>query len=376
MYPKSLLFCIIFSISCSVFSQNKNVLSISPWVDTLDPDNQQLVRIVEDFLQTKDESFTTNSNWLTSDFDRYKFPYADIGKIEYDRNGDKVLSANLMNIVSVDKQEKLVKIGFTKAGKNGTPSEIYIIYNIVAIKSNDTWKLKRAIDYQTKSWQEYQIESLTYLLPPGSILNESEVDKQLKDIEGICQFFELDPIAITYYSCNTPKQVFEVKGFDYHPSMFISETGGLAGYRNIIFSGNHSEYYTHEIMHIYIRNKFVNVPVLLEEGLATLVGGSGVNNYSWHRNKFKSHLVNNKVDLGIYTNAYANEYIDNETPIAYMVGAIICEHVIRLYGKEKLFKTFESKTSMWESLLEVGITKENLNAIIMAELEHQFSFSW
>ncbi len=376
MSMRILLASIAILVSATVFSQAEYSFSVSPWVDTADVQNQRLLSVVDDFLQTKGQSFHSNANWLASDFDRYKFPYADIGRIEYDRNGEKILGANVMNIVSVSEQEKLVKLGFTKSGENGAPAKIYIIYNVIAVKHDEGWKLKRSIDYQTKDWQQFKEKSLTYFLPPGIALNKEEVTRQLKDISGICQFLGMDPLPIAYYSCNTPKQVFEVKGFDYHPSMFVSETGGLAGYRNIIFSGNHSEYYTHEIMHVYINEKFNKVPVLLNEGIATLVGGSGANSYSWHREKLKNYLAANTIDLSAYTNAYANEYIDDETPIAYMVGALICERIIRLYGKEKLLEIFESNTDMWESLSALGITKDNLNQLILKELDREFSFSW
>ena len=220
--------------------------------------------------------------------------------------------------------------------------------------------MKRAIGYQTKEWTQIKKEGITYYLPKRKIPNEIEMKMQIKDIEFICDFFNTNSIDITYYSCDTPKQVFEIKGFDYLPNMYFSETGGMVDYGNIIYSGNNSEYYTHEIVHIYTKKLFPSIQPILNEGIATYIGGSGKNNYDWHREKFKVYLNESEVEIANHLQPYERFYIDNETPIPYMIGALICERTLRKYGKEGLLNLLGSEKELWDNLNDYGLTKENL----------------
>lgn len=133
-----------------------------------------------------------------------------------------------MELVDLDDGHKLVKIGFVGFNPITNESLIKGIYNIIALRNEDKWNLKRVIDYQTKDWITLKEKSITQILPKGKIANKSEILKQSNDIDKLCQYFNCSPIDITYYSCYSPKQGFEVKGFDYFPNMYFSKTEGMA----------------------------------------------------------------------------------------------------------------------------------------------------
>ena len=63
-------------------------------------------------------------------------------------------------------------------------------------------------------------------------------------------------------------------------------------------------------------------------------------------------------DIGKYVEPYEYKYIDNESSVPYMVGALICEIILRKYGKEKLFEIFKSENDLWQNLRSIGIEKE------------------
>ena len=363
---------LLFSfLSCK--TQEKETVSfnlpISPVVDSTHIENQEIISVVKKFLMTKNQSLLENKYWLKSDFEKYIYPYADIYRLEYGKDNDYVYKPILMELVSIDDEQKLLKIGFVRYNLETNESLIRAIYNIIAIKGkDDSWRLKRAIDYQTHDWSKQKENSLMYILPKWKSVNENEVRRQAQDIENICGFFNCQPIEITYYSCDNPKQLFEVKGFDYLPNMYFSKTGGMADYGNIIYSGNNSEYYTHEIVHIYLKKMFPNISKILDEGVATYIGGSGTYDYEWHRKKMTEHLSTATINLSEHFNPYERLYIDNETPIPYMIGALICERTNRMYGKEKLFELLNSEKEIWDALSEVGLTKENLTTELKEEL--------
>lgn len=345
-------------------------ISISPSVDKMDSENQKVISILRGFLNTKNNSLSENTYWLRTDFDRYVYPYADIYKIESSRRGANYFKPSLMELVPISDDEKLLKVAFIGIDPNTSETAIRCIYNIVAVKSNGDWMLKRATDHYTREWHTKKVNSITYKYPEGKSINTNEIDNQAADIESICCFFDISPIPITYYSCYSPKQVFEVKGFDYLPNMFFSKTGGMADNGSIIYSGNNSEYYTHEIVHIYIEKLFTNTNSLLNEGIATYIGGSGTFNYEWNRQQFTTYMDTASIDLAKHINPYEKLYAANdETLVPYMIGALICERTYRIYGKAKLFELLNTGDDLWGKLKLVGLTPQNLTKEIMNELK-------
>ncbi|MFN0254123.1 hypothetical protein [Pedobacter ureilyticus] len=154
----------------------------------------------------------------------------------------------------------------------------------------------------------------------------------------------------------------KLKVFDYNPMMYVDKTGGLADYRNIIYSGNNSEIYTHEIIHIYTSNLFPKIDKFIDEGIATFMAGSGKYNYEWHRNKLDKFLNENKYfDFATHTDAYERIYFEKETSIPYLTSALILERTLKFYGKEKLIELLKSENELWTALKKVGLTKENIN---------------
>lgn len=356
------IFIAFSTFSCEIQIKNEGIftLSISPAIDQSNTENQKIIQILSNFLETKNTSLTQNQNWLESDFEKYIYPYKDIYKIERSKHGENYFKPTLMEIIKVSENKKILKIGFVGTNTETEETTIRAIYNIVTTRVETDWKLQRAIEFQTKDWTKINKESITYYLPERKRPNEKEMKMQKKDIEFICDFFNTNSIDIIYYSCDTPKQLFETKGFDYLPNMYFSETGGMVDYGNIIYSGNNSEYYTHEIVHIYTKKLFPSIQPILNEGIATYIGGSGKYNYDWHREKFKVYLNESEVEIANHLQPYERFYIDNETPIPYMIGALICERTLRKYGKEGLMNLLGSEKELWDNLNDYGLTKENL----------------
>jgi hypothetical protein len=281
-----------------------------------------------------------------------------------------------MELIDIAENSKLIKIGFVGYHAETKESLIRAIYNVIAIRNGNQWVLKRASDYETRNWNEKKVNSITYRFPKGKTINQHDIVRQEADIIRLCNFFECSPIPITYYSCYDPKQVFEVKGFDYLPNMYYSQTGGMADYGNIIYSGNNSEYYTHEIVHIYAKKRFPKIESLLDEGMATYLGGSGIYDYNWHREKFKTYMNTSSIDLAEHMQPYEQLYIDNVTPIPYMIGALICERTNRLYGKKELFKLLGSADELWVKLNRYGLTIDNLTEELKKELNYGYEWEF
>ena len=351
--------------------QDKFALTVSPIIDKSDKTNLTIIETLTEFLKTKNSSLTENKNWLQTDFEKFIYPYLDIYNIENSRYGSDFFRPTLMEIIPTEKpSQKVVKIAFIGHNNETKENQLKSIYNIIANIHQDKVLFSGYLDFTTQKWQTITKRSLTYKISPNKIINDTEIAEQEKDIDKICNFFQCKPITITYYSCINPKELFEIKGFDYNPMMYVYKSGGLADYGSIIFSGNNSEIYTHEIVHIYTNNLFTKINKFIDEGIATYIAGSGKFNYEWHREKFDKFLTENKdFDFTEHVDPYERLYFEGETSIPYLTAALILERTKRVYGDKKIIELLKSEKEFWQTLNLVGLTKENINEELRKEIK-------
>jgi len=368
-----LIFVFLFLfVSCSKKNQEINQknsfkLTIAENIDSTLNSNNEIISVLTKFLKTKNEYRYKNEYWLESDFPRYYFPYSDIFEIEKKGKINNFYQPILLEILDTDsKNQKLLKIAYI--GDN----TLKILYSVIIFKINDKWILKNALDYNTKNWQKYTYENINYFLPASRKINLNEVKKQVAFNEKLSNFFNYKIDAITYYSCNNPIQLFNIKGIDYTKEMYFGKYGGFAQGDNIVFSGNNSEYYPHEISHLYSNYSFRYAPQLLKEGVATLFGGQGKENYNWHRERLQM-FIEKKPDFNFidYLEPYKRIFVeDNKTSIPYMVGALIVEKLLENNSPEELTHIFEKEKDLWKILERVNITKDNFNEALKAQLSN------
>lgn len=368
------LFVLLVTLNCQ--SQSTEVehvhLSVAPGIDRKDSVNKKIIATLQAFLETKNKSATSNKHWLSSDFKKFVYPYSALQNIEQSRYGSNFYQPSLMQVISTkDPAKRIVKLAYVGHNPETKENTVRTIYNIVANTSGENIVFSSYIDHATFGWKEKLYGNVHYYISPQKAFNEAEAKQQENDIKRLCTFFSCKPIDITYYSCTDPVELFRIQGFDYNPMMYVSDTGGLAEPGNIVYSGNNNEYYTHEIVHVYISNLYPDAPIFLNEGIATFFGGSGKHNYEWHKQRFANYLKTTRQNLTLLVdNPFERVYIDDETPVAYIMGAVICEKIISQYGKEKLFSLLRNKTKVeiWELLIQVGITKNNLKAELQKQL--------
>lgn len=366
---RKILFILYFLFPVSLYSQTiideRIKLTVSPSVVQSEM-NIEIIKKLELFLQTKNENANSNRYWHKNDFETFVYPYREIFWIESGKLGTHFYQPTLMEIIETDNPfKKLVKLAYI--GHNTTTKEnlVRIIYNIVANKTDGEIFFSSYTDFATSSWKRYSKGSIDYVISPNKKLNKKEIKSQLEDVEKLVSFFSTDQISITYYSCIDAIELFNVKGFDYHSSMYLSKNGGLAEDGSIVYSANNSEIYTHEIAHVYTRTLFPFIPTIIDEGIATFFGGSGFNDYKWHKNELKKYIEKNTLEYSYYIDKpYERFYINNETPVPYLIGALICEYAITYLGKEMFVESLrqiDKETSVWELMNKWGLTKENIN---------------
>ncbi len=240
-------------------------LTVSPIINKENSTTKLIISTLIDFLQSKNNSLSENNFWVKSDFQKYIYPFLDIYNVEQSKYGENFYKPTLMEILPTENEnKKILKIAFIGHNPKTNENLIKSVYNIIANIENEKITFSRYLEFATKDWTKQKNESINYIISPNKNANNEEINKQKNAINQLCNFFKTDPINITYYSCINPKELFEIKGFDYNPMMYADKSGGLADFGNIIFSGNNSEIYTHEIIHIYTNNLYPKIDKFLD----------------------------------------------------------------------------------------------------------------
>lgn len=358
--------------------QEKFILSVSPIIDKSDPTHHAIIEALTEFLGSKNVSLTANNFWVQSDFQKYTYPYLDIYEIENSKFGKGFYQPTLMDIIPTERSDRrIVKIAFIGHNPETEENQLKAVYNLVANIQQGRVMFSKYLDFSTEAWRTESKESLIYKISPNKTANEWEMKQQLNDIYSICNFFNCQPIVITYYSCVNPKELFEIRGFEYHPMMYADKSGGLADHGNIVFSGNNADIYTHEIIHIYTSSLFPKIDKFIDEGLATWLAGSGKYSYDWHRNQFEKFIIRNKdYNFAEHTDAYERIYFEKETSIPYLTAALILERTLKIYGKEKLIELLRSENELWTTLNTVGLTRENINEELRNQIKLPLTSVW
>ena len=201
------------------------------------------------------------------------------------------------------------------------------------------------------------------------------MDKFNDSISGI---FKTTTLKFEYFTSNYSREIVQVLGYDYMPRMYRPEqTGGLADVNNnIIYAGNNSEYYPHELVHLYI-NKIATKPrhFLIEEGIAALFGGSSGYSLEWHLGKLKKYLdktpdfVFSRLDE-LKTDIPNGEFL---TDLRYVVGGLISKKIYENEGIQGIYEAlnYGSDDNDFYRLIKdkLNIEKTNFLSYIKSELK-------
>ncbi len=364
---------VIAEESTAVVASPTTYADLSIWgsVDTLDTGNEEAIATLRRFFEQKMRSDDIQSYWVSSDPAPGRLAFTDIVYAEYDEKGEQKYLPTLMGITPVNDSDRLLTVKWAATDSTGTAADVRYVFDFLAHRTDVGMRLDRPLEHNTRNWQREDFGELHYIISPLHTFRQEQAQEQAQDVHRLSRFFGIDMFPITYYSFKDPADLFRARGFQLHPLMFVHETGGIADYGDRVFSGNDRDNYTHEIVHLFTTRKFgAERPDMMDEGLATLLGGSSGKPYAWHRENLRQFLKENHAfDPAGQTNMYDQFFINKETNVPYAIGAVVCEHILRIAGKDGLFKVMASGTDPWPALVEFGVVKVDLGALVRNELD-------
>ncbi len=365
-----LLFIVFFLIRCTKTNTAKsNEVTSTGFIfhinDTVknaeDPDEKEIIQLWRDYLTSGTQYTRENEFWHQEGI---VFPDMFLQQLYLRRINlqSSRIQNSIIGVLPAKNDYYSIKSMFSSHTDSTDQINLHYITNVYAKKINGQYKLVNATQYYKENLQKYEGENITYYIHSEHNFKIGEAKKMEAFNLKLAQLFELAPIKFDYFSCNEGQDVLKIWGYDFMPLMYQPvQSGGMADIHNqIIYSGNNSSFYPHELVHLYIQKKAPSqAHTFIDEGTATLFGGSTELSLDWHIQKLKSFLEEEpNFDFGeiteLHTDIPNGEHI---TSFKYVIGGFLCK---KIFEKEGMTGIFEA--------LKAGRTKENFYQLIQNKL--------
>ena len=363
-----------------IVKSNKNKSGIIFYVDknvtnAEGKNEKEIIHVFKKYLKSETFRKKENPYW---DFEGMNIPDDYLWALDMYNLNDRTpaVQCKIIGIFPVQYGFYALKSVFSHTNEN-KEIEIDNIITVYAKKINNEFKLSSSTQYHMKSWEEKVIGNVTYYKHPEHKFNIDEAKKMDKFNDSISSVFEISPLKFDYFTAKYSREIAQVLGHDYMPRMYRPEqTGGIADINNnIIYAGNNSEYYPHELVHLYINEKANNNRhFLIEEGIAALVGGSSGYSLEWHLRKLNEFLAESpEYNLDtideLKTDIPNGEYL---TDFRYVVGGLICKNIYEKEGMQGLYDAMESgqtNKDFYNLVYEkLGVKKDDFGKYIKLEV--------
>lgn len=316
--------------------------------------------------------------WEDGVMDRWVVPYNDQYFFGYSptNNEYKYYQPTLLSAQELEKDIFSLKVAYMR-GNSAKNATLKIIYNYILNTQNGVHKFIPTIDYNTSDYNKTQVGNIQFVFADNHIFNKELAQQSDSFNTYIADFFETDTLLMDYYITNSTAAFFSLRGYDFEQSMFIeNQSSGLADNANRkVYSGNGTEWYPHELVHLYVFEKFQkdtnNIHLMFNEGLATWLGGSMTKDIKWHVRTLKDYIQKENPDLNnINEMQFA---ISDFSNMHYTVGAVLTEQAYKMYGKEKLWALVDNSNSeelVYNNICKVfGVDRDEVGKLILELLD-------
>ncbi|MFD2566894.1 hypothetical protein [Pseudotenacibaculum haliotis] len=337
---RTLLFALLFINSFFIWGQIVNIIIDKNVENAEDPNEKEIIKVWSEYLQSGEYKNPETKFW---DQSQYQIPDYFLWPVGMKTLKDRTpkVQCTILGVFSVENDHYAIKTALTHINKEGD-SVLEAILSVYAKKINGKYLLVNSSQYHKGVWQKEQVGNITYYVHPNHPFDLKAAQKMNAFNEKMAKTFKTNPISFDYFVSNYSREIVRLWGYDYMAKIYIpGQTGGLADINNsIVYAGNNSEYYPHEVVHLYTHQTYDNgYHFWLDEGFATFMAGSGGHDLAWHTQKLKEFLAKNP-DF-IISFKKLRGYIPNglhSTEFRYVIGGLICKKIYEKRGMTRLLE--------------------------------------
>lgn len=349
-----------------LFAQQSPIrLELDSNVDTSKSGISQVIRLWENYLNSKPDSSYFNPYWSESEQRQYK-PYDFAAHTLWSPYVWLTLRCHIL-VLSVSKIEEsyVIRTMFYKLFPRDSGNVTVInIFQTGARLENGTYKLCNVLPINTRYWKKEQVDSITFIFPPEHQFNRELAERMNRFIDSLAAVWQIPVVPVKYYFADEFDRVAKAVGLDNYPGEGTIGTGGYTDSKNHIIYAGGSEWYPHEFVHIHINPLFPDANGYFLEGYATLMGGSGGHDLSWHLKRNYEYLkAHPEVDVLTFKG------VDLHVMAQYFIGGLLCKLAEEKGGIpmiRKLMSYGKKDEDLYRAIKDVfGIDKEHVNNFLL-----------
>lgn len=344
---QTLLLLLFLVFNCIGYAQNEHdfKVQIDPNVENAnDPEEKKIIALWTAYLQSGEFQNPETNYWDTT---KYRIPDYSLWMVDLRtlRSRTPKVQCTIIGVFPVENNHYAIKTSLAHLDEQNT-IVLEAILSVYVKKVDEKYILVNSTQYHRDLWKKKQVGNISYYIHPKHTFNQKEAERMNAFNEKIATIFNVSPISFDYFVSSYSREIVRLIGYDYMSKIYIpGQTGGLADIHNrIVYAGNNSAYYAHELVHIYTHELFPYANHFwLNEGFATYLGGSGGYDLNWHIKKLKAYLSEHP-DFEISLSELRG-YIPNgehHTEFRYVIGGLICKKVIEKHGMQGMIEGLRS----------------------------------
>jgi hypothetical protein len=264
-----------------------------------------------------------------------------------------------------------VKLAFMRPDSGGF-CVLRLIYNMLAVRSGGGFVFRPIMDYMTRDYARTQVGTITYVYRDREDFNRARAEEMDRFNLSLAKKLGLAPQRVLYYKCRNPVELFNIRGYDFSPLMYVDTTGGRLENDSVLLAANNSEYYPHELVHAYVGRLTDSVSSwIFSEGFATYI--AGVERFTLDEMlKRIREYVHAHPETDIVRNAM-NDVVVSRVSFTYAIGGLICRLAYEkegLDGIRKLLRSGEGEKNFYGIVGGVlGIKQDDVASFVRQQLE-------
>lgn len=384
-----LLFALAIALTVSLFSCDgisqkaendplKNLkLHINHSVNNADREEEsKLIEYWQSYLNSS-KWFTRDTMWYSEEA-RYPTVFLFETGLTYLESRKIPLHNTVLGLVPVEDDYWMMKSLFYSIDSTSSFTNInHIVSVYFKFREDGSIIMQNSTDYHRSIWQSAQVGSIRYYMHPDFHFIKEDAIKMSDFNDSLAVLYDVPPLKFDYFVSRYTREIAQLMGYDFNPNIYRPEqSGGMADiYNGIIYAGNNSAYYPHEVVHLY------NYEVagqgfhqIFDEGVATFFGGSGGYDLDWHLVRLKE-FIQDDLDFDFSDlNALATDIPNDEllTDFRYVIGGFLTR---KIYNKEGMVGLREALTAgrsdddFFRVIKEkLGVSKKEFNNYIRKEV--------
>ena len=342
-------------------------------------DIKEVLSFWNTFLNNDNLCYNTDLDWdIPIYVEHQSFIFGFLANLK-----DSKLQVTVLAINKVDSSLYKLKTIVTYRKDSTNITMIDYIFDTYIRRTTNGLKVKSALEYNLNSFDKKQVQNIKYFYQPNNhIFNEKEALKLVAFNKEISQKFNLPLLPFSYVVTPNTIEAYKALGFDFIGEQYVpnqSYSGFAEPVGKIIVAGNNSEYYSHEVVHLYIQSYVEKEGisaryVWFDEGIATLFGGSKGLPLTWHLKELDTYLSQNPTtdinDISKLMSVPNGKYM---TEYNYAIGGLICKLIYEKKGINGLFELLKSGSTDADfyKIIEnnFNVKKQDFGAFIRAELK-------